>query len=145
MCNRTYPNGCLIGSNRFTTNCAGCNYKAPTSISLASIALAISPTSTPTQISSLSSSVRDTFQSSTVLYGAIGGAGVLLLLMSIVSVFYYRQRVKRQKVRIDPIKPSKMMSGTQLPVTGSKLKTFPRDLNTHSSVAKPKNLSTPNY
>ena len=28
MCNRTYSNGCLIGSGRFTTNCTGCNYLA---------------------------------------------------------------------------------------------------------------------
>ena len=34
MCNRTYSNGCLIGRNRFTTNCAGCNFLAPATTSV---------------------------------------------------------------------------------------------------------------
>ena len=34
MCNRTYSNGCLIGSNRFTTSCSGCNFFAPATTSL---------------------------------------------------------------------------------------------------------------
>ena len=47
MCNRTYLNGCLIGNGRFTTNCAGCNYLAP-SVTTSSINLQALVTSNAT-------------------------------------------------------------------------------------------------